>query len=46
MGLGVFPIPLREFLMAGGAEFGKMTAAGSAAESGFSGKGAADRRKK
>ena len=30
--------------MAGGAEFGKMTAAGSAAESGFSGKGAADRR--
>jgi len=32
--------------MAGGAEFGKMTAAGPAAESGFSGKGAADRRKK
>ena len=30
--------------MAGGAEFGKMTAAGSAAEPGFSGKGAADRR--
>jgi len=45
-GLGVFPVPLREFLMAGGAEFGKMAAAGSAAESGFSGKGAADRRKK
>ena len=30
--------------MAGGAGFGKMTPAGSAAESGFSGKGAADRR--
>src|SRR6266702_3322879 len=30
-GLGVFPVPLREFLMAGGAEFGKMAAAGSAA---------------
>jgi len=45
-GLGVFPVPLREFLMAGGVEFGKMTAAGSAAEPGFSGKGAADRRKK
>src|SRR5439155_25172585 len=28
---GVSPIPLREFLMAGGAEFGKITAAGSAA---------------
>src|SRR6266496_6398328 len=30
-GLGVFPVPLREFLMAGGAEFGKMAAAGPAA---------------
>src|SRR5438552_3780106 len=30
-GLGVFPVLLREFLMAGGAEFGKITAAGSAA---------------
>src|SRR6266545_6989129 len=43
-GLGVSPVPLREFLKAGGAEFGKMTAASSAAESGFSGKGAAVRR--